>query len=88
LVRLTRWDNNTPTTLDQRVASAAHSGGVANALELSCAGSTIQGFVNGERAVSAQDSRYHQGTLWIGVPAPVPPGTAEARFDNLAVEQR
>ena len=88
LVRLTRWDHNTSTTLDQQTTPEALAGSAKNTLSLTCAGSTIAGSVNGERVVAAQDSTYRRGAAWIGVPAPASPSAAEVRFDNLTVVQQ
>ncbi len=59
---------------------------VTNRIELSCIGSTISGRINGTEEVSAQDSAYRQGGLFIaaGADAGGPPNV-EAHFRNLVV---
>ncbi|HYR17243.1 MAG TPA: hypothetical protein VEQ67_23965, partial [Mycobacterium sp.] len=67
-------------------ASALLRNQVTNRIELSCVGPTISGRINGNEVVSAQDSAYRQGALFIaaGADAGGPP-TVEAHFRNLVV---
>jgi serine/threonine-protein kinase len=57
-----------------------------NRLQLRCSGNAIAGYVNDQMVVSATDSTYTNGRLWLSVGtfagSPTP---AEARFDNLVV---
>jgi hypothetical protein len=84
---LDRVDKAQATTLVSfRTADVINSGTDVNHLELSCAGSTITGSINGQPVFSMQDATYSQGTLNIGASGP-PDGAGEIRFANLAVLQ-
>ncbi len=74
------------TLVSFRTADAINSGTDVNHLELSCAGSTIAGSINGQPLFSVQDATYSQGTLNIGASGP-PDGAGEIRFANLTVLQ-
>ena len=86
-VAISRVDGGNATALVAPVdASALLRNQVTNRIELSCIGSTISGRINGTEVVSAQDSAYRQGGLFIaaGADAGGPPNV-EAHFRNLVV---
>jgi hypothetical protein len=82
-----RVDKAQPTTLvSMRTADVINSGSDVNHLELTCAGSTIAGSINGQPVFSVQDATYTQGTLNIGASGPSD-GSGEVRFANFALLQ-
>jgi hypothetical protein len=91
MVRLYRYDPGsapgaplTEWTRGPDVRPAAQS----NRLELSCAGNMIAGRVNDRLVVSASDSTYTVGRVWLSVGTFADnPNMAEARFDDLVVSQ-
>ncbi len=84
---LDRVDRAQATTLVSfRTADVINTGTDINHLELTCAGSTIAGSINGQPVFSVQDATYSQGTLNIGASGP-PDGAGEIRFANFAVLQ-
>jgi serine/threonine-protein kinase len=89
MVRLYRYDQGSaagvPLTGWTRPPDARPAAEL-NRLELRCSGSDIAGYVNDQLVVSATDSTYTNGRLWLSVGTFAGnPNPAEARFDNLVV---
>jgi hypothetical protein len=76
-----RWIHLVPF----RPSDAVRRGTASNHLELTCAGSTLVGRINGTEVASVQDVTYSSGYVAVvvshdeGIPL-------EARFDNLIVK--
>jgi hypothetical protein len=86
---LARWDGTEATVLRRASSAAIQRGEATNRLELVCSGSTVAVFINGEQVAAVQDGIYASGTMSIGAGALVGSSfTAEARFDNLFVNER
>lgn len=71
------------TTLLLDISPAILPDSATNRVEMTCAGDTISGRVNGVELGSVQDSTHREGRLLIGLWTIDVPG--EARFDNLVV---
>lgn len=84
---LQRNDRGGRVSLSGRQPSGAVNGGDAwNRLQLSCIGSTITAWVNGQQVASVEDTSYTSGQHAVGIIGPVgPQPRAEARIDNLVV---
>jgi hypothetical protein len=61
-------------------------GNAMNLLELTCAGSAIQGSVNGTDVGSGQDSTFATGSVMVLVGREIP-RSVQAWFDNLAITE-
>ena len=92
--RLARWDGTTSTPLKDWTTNNAINRDTANRLAFGCIGNLFTVSINGSPVASefeggqvGQPGRYPNGRLVLGVGVfpNTNPGTAEARFDNLAV---
>jgi hypothetical protein len=85
---LDRFDGGRPVSLVAwRAAPPLPAGASAHRLALRCAGSQFTATINGVQVASVRDTTYTTGALWLGTGRFTngPPGTVEARFDNLVV---
>ncbi len=82
-----RYDGNSVENLATVTdTSVVHLGSANNRIEIICQGSTISGVVNGQTLLTAQDSTYTSGNVFIG--AGKNSDTTDlllAGFDNLSV---
>jgi len=81
-----RMDNGTQVDLVTQRTGSFRAGGAANRVELTCAGDSITGSVNGTQVTSVRDSVHPgEGSMTLIL---LGRGAGEARFDNLVVTRR
>jgi dienelactone hydrolase len=95
---ITRWITLPQLAPDSRPeflgwsSPAIHPGEATNHVELRCAGTTIEGRINGVTVASIQDNTYVAGQAWIGVAEAAGPNIGGAptiaHFHNLVVTQQ
>lgn len=86
---LVRWDGTDPVVLRSSSSATIRRDSATNRLELICSGPTIAARINEQHVVAVEDSTYAEGAMSIGVSALVGANlAAEARFDNLVVNER
>ena len=86
-VDVTRRDSDKTTVLASRQSPVNQLGETPVHLELICSGGSIIASVNGTRVVRVEDDTFTEGTMGLGIVAPLG-SVAEARFDNFVITQR
>jgi hypothetical protein len=85
---LSVWQDGWKDLTEVQTTDIIHPGEELNRLELICAGTTIQAWINGQLVASVEDATYRAGFMTIGggsfASSPV---TVEVQFDNVVITE-